>query len=320
MITVLMWLLMFAGFVYGIWGVVAKKDRELPHPPASSLGFLLAGCMLFLILFLVTIEGQEVAVQQTPAGVSQTVLYPGWKWIAPWVSLHRMDKTTQSYTFSNRKSEGQKQEADAIWAPTKDGIKMGFNVTVYWRIDPDYAWWIYSNVAGTDSPDGRFLWIEENIIRPKTLSVFALATSQFTPVELYSTRRGELQKMTMDGLFKEAAEKHIVIDGVDVREVFYNPEYEASINNKKLAEQEAQRLVEVTKQQEELKKQEAIKKDIAILTAEGESKALQIKGQSISNNPKIIQLEWIQHWDGHLPQYMMGNGQGIMIDMRSKDQ
>jgi regulator of protease activity HflC (stomatin/prohibitin superfamily) len=119
----------------------------------------------------------------------------------------------------------------------------------------------------------------------------------------------------IDRIRQEIAPFKLILEQVDLREVYYNPEYEAAINNKKLAEQEALRLFEVTKQQEELKKQEAIKKDIAILKAEGESKALQIKGQSISNNPKIIDLEWINKWNGQLPTYMMGSGQGVILNL-----
>lgn len=79
---------------------------------------------------------------------------------------------------------------------------------------------------------------------------------------------------------------------------------------------QALRLVEVTRQREELKKQEAINKDIAILKAEGEAKALQIKGNSISSNPKIIQLQWIDKWDGTLPHTMLSNGGSYILDMK----
>jgi len=103
-----------------------------------------------------------------------------------------------------------------------------------------------------------------------------------------------------------------------VREVYYNEEYEKAINAKKLAEQEALRLIEVTKQKEEQLKQATIDKNIAIEKAKGESEALKIKGQSISSNPKIIELEWINKWNGQLPTYMMGNGQGIMVNLNNK--
>ncbi len=100
----------------------------------------------------------------------------------------------------------------------------------------------------------------------------------------------------------------------------YNAGYEKAINDKKLAEQEALRLVEVTKQKEEQLKQAEIDKNIAIQKAEGEAKALQIKGASLSANPKMIQLEWINKWDGKLPTYLMGNGQGVILSLPNKEQ
>lgn len=77
-------------------------------------------------------------------------------------------------------------------------------------------------------------------------------------------------------------------------------------------------MVEVTKQKQEQLKQASINKDIAIQQAEGEAKALKIKGTSIAENPKIIELEWITKWDGALPTYMMGSGQGIMLNLNNK--
>ena len=74
-------------------------------------------------------------------------------------------------------------------------------------------------------------------------------------------------------------------------------------------------MVDVTKQKEELLKQASINKEIAIQQAEGEAKALQIKGSSIASNPKIIELEWINKWNGTLPTYMLGSGQGIMLNL-----
>ena len=110
-------------------------------------------------------------------------------------------------------------------------------------------------------------------------------------------------------------EYHLILEQIDIREVYYNPEYEQSINQKKLEEQKALTLVEVTKQKEELLKQAEIEKNIDITKAEAEAKALQIKGQSIASNPRIVELEWINKWNGELPTYMLGNGTNVMLGM-----
>jgi regulator of protease activity HflC (stomatin/prohibitin superfamily) len=295
-------------------GGKGKKPMSLPlYKP-----FLVTGVISVVLLSLIImITAQEVGVVVTPKGVRSEELHTGWHTVMPWNDVFRMDKTVWVYTCAQATTEGAKPNADAVWAPTKDGIKMGFDVSVSWRINAEEASWIYSNVSENDGgDDGRYLWLEENVIRPKLKSALALTVSNFTPIEVYSTKRQEIQNEVIDRIRQEIAPFKLILEQVDLREVYYNSEYEVAINNKKLAEQEALRLFEVTKQQEELKKQEAIKKDIAILKAEGESKALQIKGQSISNNPRIIDLEWINKWNGQLPTYMMGSGQGVILNLQ----
>ena len=276
---------------------------------------ILLGFFLFIFSLCIRIVGpQEVGVVVTPGGVNENELHTGWHFVAPWYDVHFMDKTVWVYTCANNTSEGQKANSDAIWAPTKDGIKVGFDVSVSWKIDPTRASFIYANVTENDGGNsGRFLWLEENVIRTKLKSSAALGTSMFTPIEVYSTGRDSLRVIIENRMRKECLAYGVIIEEIDLREVYYNPEYEKSINSKKLAEQEAMRLAEVTKQQEELKKQEAIKKDIAILKAQGESEALKIKGQSITNNPRIIDLEWIDKWDGRLPMYMLGSNTMMMV-------
>ena len=282
-----------------------------------ALGIGLVG--VILLSLIIRVGAQEVGVVTTPSGVKLVPLHTGWHLVAPWNDVHYMDKTVWVYTCANATQEGSKPNADAIWAPTKDGIKMGFDVSVSWKIMADEAPWIYQNVTENDGGNtGRYIWLEENVIRAKLKSAMALTVSNYTPIEAYSTKRQDIQNDVLRRMTDECKQYRLKIDNVDVREVYYNKDYETSINNKKLAEQEALRLVEVTKQKEEQLKQATIDKNIAIEKAKGESEALKIKGQSITTNPKIIELEWIQKWDGKLPTYMMGNGQGVILNLPNK--
>jgi regulator of protease activity HflC (stomatin/prohibitin superfamily) len=337
LLSVLFWLL----FAYGVIALVLRLipvEREVPSDekdqwggskkkkineplrlpfaiPAVIIGFLVG----FMFSIIVKVGPQDVGVVVTPKGVRSVAFHTGWHIILPWQDIHMMDKTVWVYTCANAPREGAKPNSDAIWSPTKDGIKMGMDISVSWKIMPDEAPWIYQNVTENDGGNtGRYIWLEENVIRTKTKSALALTVSNFTPIEVYSTKRQEIQDDVVKKIREELKEYRLLLEQVDIREVYYSPEFEKSIDAKKLAEQEALRLVEVTKQREELKKQEAINKDIAILKAEGESRALQIKGQSITNNPKIIELEWINKWNGVLPTYMMGNGQGVILNLPNK--
>ncbi|MDZ4824343.1 MAG: prohibitin family protein [Flavobacteriales bacterium] len=323
----------FIAFIIMIYGVIGYILTFIPFEkrddngrrtgqsfkrvlPMYKMAIILGAFTFFLSLTVVQIGAQDTGVVVTPSGVRNEELHTGWHFIMPWNDIHLMDKTMWVYTCANSQDEGQRADADAIWAPTKDGIKMGFDVSVSWRIIPEEASWIYANVTENDGGNsGRYLWLEENVIRPKLKSALALSVSNYNPIEVYSVMREEIQNGVMERMRNEVKGFKLVIVQVDLREVYYNPEYELAINAKKLAEQEALRLFEVTKQKEEQLKQAEIEKNIAIQKAEGEAKALEIKGTSIAANPKIIQLEWINKWNGQLPTYMMGEGNGVILDL-----
>ena len=285
--------------------------------------------VIFLVVsrFLTIIPAQECGVVITPSGVKQHTYYTGWHIIYPWYNVQTMDKTEQVYTCAKRSDisrsdpdyksyKADATQSETVWTPTIDGIKMGFDISASWRIDPEFAWWIYDNVSETDGKEnGRFYWLEENVIKPKLKSALALTTSKYTPIQVYSTSREEIQAIVLERMKKDIQSYHLILDQIDIREVYYNSDYESALNQKKLEEQKALTLVEVTKQKEELKKQAEIDKDIQILTAEGEAEALKIKGASVSSNPKIVQLEWISKWDGKLPEIMTGDGNGLLLNL-----
>lgn len=316
-----------------IYWIVAKfinKYNKDVHIPNSS-AFLICGLVAFcLSLFVTAIPAQECGVVVTPSGVNHESYKTGWHIVMPWYKVERMDKTVQVYTCANlgsrsdaagddyRMNDTKKNsvQGTTIWAPTIDGIKMGFAVSASWKIDEEYAWWIYDNVSELDdSNNGRFLWLEENVIKAKLKSALALTASRYTPIEVYSNKREEIQQLTYEKMKNDIESYHLILEQIDIREVYYNEAYENAINQKKLEEQKALTLIEVTKQKEELLKQAEIDKNIDITKAEAEAKALQIKGQSIASNPRIVDLEWINKWDGKLPTYMLGQGQGVMLNI-----
>jgi len=314
--SLIAWILLLYGIAGFILFKVKNKKGETISIPLWKASLPIGLILVIIVSIIVRIDPQQVGVVVKPSGVENTEIHTGWHVIAPWNDVHKMDKTVWVYTCAHDAQEGARPKADAIWAPTKDGIKMGFDVSISWRIDPNEASWIYQNVTENDGGEsGRYLWLEENVIRTKLKSALALTVSNYSPIEVYSTKREEIQQHVAVRVKQEINPYKLILDQIDLREVFYNSEYEVSINNKKLAEQEALRLVEVTKQKEEQLKQAEIDKNIAIQKAEGEAKALQIKGNSLSLNPKIIQLEWINKWDGKLPTYMMGNGQGVILSL-----
>jgi len=345
MVAILVILALF-GLIYGIGGAIANKVSKMNHddfvkaqeaggnrdknPPdimnlpftmpvtiVSGLAFV---CFLAFWMFIVQIDAQSVGVITTPSGVKVEPVHTGWRLLMPWWEVHKMDKTVWVYTCAKGSGEGQKVDDDEIWAPTSEGIKMGFDISASWRIDPEQAPWIYQNVTPQDGDENsRYMWLEEQVIRTKLKSCLALVVSEYTPIEVYSSKRQEIQDKVLLRMKEELSQWRVILDQVDIREVYYDPEYEAEIKNKKVQEQKALTLIEVTKQKNELLTQARIEKEIVIQGAEGEAKALQIKGDAINKNPKIIELERINKWDGKYPNTLIygsgNNGPQMLLQL-----
>ena len=77
----------------------------------------------------------------------------------------------------------------------------------------------------------------------------------------------------------------------------------------------------VKKRQEEKKIEEARKaeeqKKTVILLAEAEAQKQKLLRDS--SNQTVINLKWIEKWDGHLPQYMLGEKSGAMIMLKDNN-
>lgn len=80
----------------------------------------------------------------------------------------------------------------------------------------------------------------------------------------------------------------------------YSDKFEGAIEDKVIAEQKAQEAVNNTRRVTE----EANQK---VISAKAEAEAMEIKAEALAKNKGLTEYEAVQKWDGHLPQYMMGN-------------
>lgn len=84
-----------------------------------------------------------------------------------------------------------------------------------------------------------------------------------------------------------------------------------AVNSKIQAQQDAitrQNQLETEKGQKEIEKVKADTAAYAVTTAaKAEAEAIRIKGKALSENPAVVELEWINKWNGVQPQTMLGD-------------
>ena len=263
-----------------------------------------------LAVVLTTISAGLVFIQPEERGVvisaiadegyRQEPLQPGLKWIIPYFeAVVRYPISRQTYTMSIAPTEGQIQGDDSVAARTSDGQEIFLDASVIYAIDPDQVIKVHI--------DWQNRYTQE-LVRPLARGVVRDAVSQFGVEEVVSTKRFELQQLITEELSALLAENGLRLTDFVLRNIQFSPEYAASVEQKQIAEQQAQqaKLVVEQRRQEADQAREVAKgqRDASITIAEGnaearlieadaESKALLLVAEAIRGNTELLTYTYI---------------------------
>lgn len=148
----------------------------------------------------------------------------------------------------------------------------------------------------------------ENLVSPRVIEALKEATSTETAEDIVK-KREVIKARTLENTKKKLGDLVSVVDVV-VEDVSLSPELEASIEAKMVQEQEAAK-AKFTQQKV------GIEAETAVLRAEGEAKAIDIRGKAIQANPQVIQLQMVEKWDGKSP-LVVGSSANVMLPLERK--
>ena len=100
----------------------------------------------------------------------------------------------------------------------------------------------------------------------------------------------------------------VAITNFQMINIDYSDQFERAIEKKVVAEQEALEEENRTKQVEQKAKQQ-------IISAEAEARSMKIRANALASNPKLVNYEFVQKWDGKLPQIMTGDSMPILMNL-----
>lgn len=158
--------------------------------------------------------------------------------------------------------------------------------------------------------------IEEGFLKTAVYDAFRLATNKYTADELISNRavfEVEVRRLLENQLLKEG----FVINQF-TSNLIYPETFKKSIEAKNNAVQAALRAeneVKTAEAQAKIKVATAQGNAEAMLTAaKAEAEANRLKQQTLT--PMLLQLEWINKWDGKLPTTSLGDKSTTMIGIK----
>jgi regulator of protease activity HflC (stomatin/prohibitin superfamily) len=158
--------------------------------------------------------------------------------------------------------------------------------------------------------------IEEGFLKTAVYDAFRLATNKYTADELISNRavfEVEVRRLLEGQLLKEG----FVINQF-TSNLIYPETFKRSIEAKNNAVQSALRAeneVKTAEAQAKIKVATANGNAEAMLTAaKAEAEANRMK--QVTLTPLLLQLEWINKWNGKLPETMLGDKTNAMIGIK----
>jgi regulator of protease activity HflC (stomatin/prohibitin superfamily) len=227
-------------------------------------------------------------------------LQPGLRWIIPYFeTVITYPISRQTYTMSIAASEGDIQGDDSITARTADGQEIFVDASVIYAIDPTKVVKVHI--------DWQARYTDE-LVRPLARGVIRDVVSQYQVEEVVTTKRTEMTNTMSEDMAQKLSENGLTLVSFILRNITFSPEYAASVEQKQIAEQQAQQaafVVDQRKQEAEQARQVAQGQadavvinaqgaaDARIIQAEAEAQALLLIADALKNNENLLLYQYI---------------------------
>ncbi|MBI4020988.1 MAG: prohibitin family protein [Candidatus Aenigmarchaeota archaeon] len=185
-------------------------------------------------------------------------------------------------------------------AASKDLQIVTSTIALNFRVKPESAIWLRQNIG---------LDYQFKVIDPAIQESIKAATAQFTAEELITKRPvvREQMKLNLQEKLSTLSGNSIFVEDFNIINFDFSDEFNRAIESKVTAEQlalKAERDLERIKTEAQQK----------IEQAKAEAESIRIQSEALKENADILQLRWIEKWNGNLPQYL-GNSEGIILSL-----
>jgi len=172
-------------------------------------------------------------------GIQTEVYAPGATYLFPifFTDWHTFDVSLQNLSMVRDVKKGDRSKEDDLFFKTIDGNDIRVDVTVAWAVDPKRAPYLLNKVG--DSTEQ----VKEKLVRPACRSIVRDVLNSLRSEEFYvSEKRFAKAAEARDRLAGVLEPEGILVRQVILGEHHFNPEYEKVIRDKKLAEQNSERM------------------------------------------------------------------------------
>lgn len=253
---------------------------------------ILIGLLIIALPFSLVGAGERGVVFNNTSGVQDRVLSEGLHFRIPFVER-----------IIQLNVRVQKDEIETE-AGTKDLQVVKMRIVSNYHLDPSKVNVLYQKV-GED--------YESKVVVPAVQESIKAVTAKFNAEELL-TQRPKVKDEIKEHLKGRLTDFNIILDDVSITDIGFSKEFDAAIEQKQVAEQEAKKaffLAEKTKNEAEAR----------INQARGEAEAQRLLAQSIT--PEVLRLKELEvqsksidKWNGALPGTILGQGVPFIFNQK----
>lgn len=244
------------------------------------IGIAVAVVFGLIILFssFYTIKSTQRGVLSTFGKISETTITDGLHMKIPFI------QRVKKVNVQQKKFDGQENSY------TKDVQTSVVDYTINYDLVKENVNYLMKDV-GDD--------YHNRIVVPFIRSAMKDAFGNFAATEIVENR--DAVRLAIENNLRKILDSTYFMNiQFQITDIDFDDQFEKAIKEKQVAEQNALKAKNVTIQIEEQAKQTKIK-------AEAEAEAIRIKANALERNPKLVEYEAVQKWNGVLPNYMMGN-------------
>jgi regulator of protease activity HflC (stomatin/prohibitin superfamily) len=269
-------------------------------------------CLLVFLLGFDTVNASHIGVKDQ-FGQIQGTMMPGMQWTGIFVHVEQYDLKTRKEVVEMNGSES---------AIDKDGQSVFARIEINYHLNPESVTEAYTKVGRND--DMADILNIDGIVR----EAFKTVTSEYTSLEIFQ-KRAEVKDKTIEKIRMNFPIKYFTFDNVVISNIDYNAQFKAAIEGKKTAQElakqtEAEVLIEQYKADKVIQQARGAAESVKLSAdaqayqrlaiAKSEAEALGLKRAQI--NELMVQNNWIDKWDGALPNYMFGSSNnGFLFSM-----
>lgn len=258
--------------------------------------------------FICKVPANSVGIIYSPfSGTSETTLGEG---------FHIKNIFDKCYKIS---TEVQTKSVDQMTSQTKDSQFVVSTLDIKYRVSSSNAYLVFKQFKTLEN-------MSKTLITPTTQRVLEQVTTSYNVMDILGEKRNELYTQLERNLMQEFAQYGVEFYAISIIDMDAGDEIEQAITNEAVAKKSVE-----TAEQELLKAQtEAKKKSVTAqaeqdaakiaaetktIEAQAEKEANELLQQSLTD--EILIQQWIEKWNGKVPEYYGGDGTDLIFNTGS---